>query len=263
METNNIFSFSRFIQLCRQSFIIHKKLIGITMAGFSGFVFLFLMLVQIKNYASWNNNSYMITFLVMFFLGGTVYSSLSFPAFRTKQKSLTYLMLPSSASEKYLFEFLARIVLFIIVMPSLFWIMANIAGAIMHHYIPEFLNYRFSFSKTLLSFAFQKGNTGWTNLAIIQGWLFVFITAFTGASHFTKSPLVKTLFTLTLIAIGYALFTYLLVKGINIKGYTLENDRLLFIHNKNQAMVFFSLAITATNLCLLAIAWFRLKEKEV
>jgi len=263
METNNIFSFSRFIQLCKQSFIIHKKLIGITLAGFSGFVFLFLMLVQIKNYASWNNNSYMFTFLVMFFIGGTIYSSLSFPAFRTKEKSISYLMLPSSVTEKYIFEFFARIVLFIIIMPFVFWIMANIAGIIMHHYIPEFINYRFSFSKTMSSFAFQKGNTGWTNLAIIQAWLFVFIAAFTGASHFSKSPLVKTLFTLSLIAIGYALFTYLLVRGINIKGYTLDNDRLLFMHNKNQAMIFFALAATATNLCLLAIAWFRLKEREV
>jgi hypothetical protein len=256
METNNIFSLSRFIQLCKQSLIIHKKLIGITIAGFSGFVFLFLMLVQIKNYVGWNNNSYMLTFLVMFFLGGTIYSSLSFPAFRTKEKSISYLMLPSSVTEKFLFEFLARIILFIIVMPFVFWIMANIAGIIMHHYIPEFINYRFSFSKTLISFAFQKGNTAWTNLAIIQGWLFIFIAAFTGASHFSKSPLVKTLFTLSLIA-------YLLVKGINIKGYTLDNDRLLFIHNKNQAMAFFALAITVTNLCVLAIAWFRLKEKEV
>jgi hypothetical protein len=172
-------------------------------------------------------------------------------------------MLPASVTEKYLFEFLVRIVLFTIVMPLVFWIMANIAGAIMHHYIPDFVNYRFSFGKTLVSYIFQPGNTFWTNLAIIQGWLFVFIAAFTGASHFSKSPLVKTLFTLSLIAIGYALFTYLLVKGINIKGYSPANDRILFIHNKNEAIIFVSLAITVINLSMLAIAWFGLKEKEV
>ena len=59
------------------------------------------------------------------------------------------------------------------------------------------------------------------------------------------------------------LYTYLLFKGMNIKGYVLDNDRLLFIHNKNEAMVFISLAITLVNLCLLAIAYFRLKEREV
>jgi hypothetical protein len=263
METNNIFSFSRFIQLCKQSLIINKKIIAITIAGFSGFVFLFLILIQIKNYAMWNNSSCMVTFVVLFFLSGAVYSSLSFPAFRTKEKSISYLLLPASAAEKFLFEFLSRIVLFIFLMPLAFWLIANIEGTIMHYYRPEFLNYRFSLFKALTLSSYKIGNPAWSWLAITQGWLFVFVAAFTGASHFSKSPLVKTLFTISIIVLGYALFTYLLVKGINIKGYTLDNDRLLFIHNKNDAMLFLSIAITTVNLCLLGIAYFRLKEREV
>jgi len=205
----------------------------------------------------------MITFLVMFFLGGSIYSSLSYPAFRTKEKSISYLLLPASTAEKYVFEFLSRIVLFILLMPFVFWVIANIEGSVMHYYKPDFINYRFSLSKALSSVVYKRGNSGWMNFLIFQGWLFVFIAAFTGASHFSKSPLVKTLFTLSIIALGYALYTYLLVKGMNVSGYALENKRILFIHNRNEAMAFISIAITIVNLCLLTIAYFRLKEREV
>ena len=263
METSNIFSFRRFILLSKQSLIINKKIIGITIAGFSGFVFLFLVLGQIKNYANWNNSNYLITFLILFFLTGAIYSSLSFPAFRTRERSISYLLLPASTTEKYIFEFLSRIVLFIVLMPMAYWLIANIEGTIMHHYRPDFLNYKFSLAKALSFSTYKAGISAWTRLAITQGWLFVFIATFTGASYFSKSPMVKTLFTMSVISLGYALYTYLLFKGMNIKGYVLDNDRLLFIHNKNEAMVFISLAITLVNLCLLAIAYFRLKEREV
>jgi hypothetical protein len=263
METINRFSFNRFIQLSKQSLIINKKLIGITIAGFSGFVFLLLILFQFSNYSHWNNYNYSITFLVLFFLTGTIYSSLSFPAFRTKEKSISYLMQPATAAEKFLFEFLSRIVLFILLMPFVFWVVANIEGSVMHHFNPEFLNYRFSLNKILNFSTNNAGNSFFAVLAVIQGWLFVFIASFTGASHFSKSPLVKTLFTISIIVLGYALFIYLLVKGLNIKKYALDNDRLLFIHNKNEAIAFISLVITTINLSLLAIAYFRLKEREV
>ena len=263
METNINFSINRLMQICRQSLIINRKLIGITVSGFSGLVFLILILSQIKSYTNWSNNNYMLAFTILFFSTGIIYSSLSFPAFRMKEKTISYLLLPAATSEKFTFEVVTRIVIFLVVMPFLFWLMANIEGIVMHYYKPEFLSYKFSLITGLQSFTREGNVKGWTTLAIIQGVLFVFITSFTGASYFSKSPLVKTLFSVSIIMGSYALFTYLLIKGLKLEEYTITSDRLLFIHNEKDAMIFSSLAITTVNICLLAISYFRLKEREV
>jgi hypothetical protein len=265
METNNLFSIQRFMLLCKQSLIINKKLIGISLAGFTGTLFILLILLQSanNNFRNWDNSRYMATFLFLFFSLGIIYSSLSFPSFRSKEKSMAYLMLPTSASEKFVFELLTRIVLFIIIMPLLFWVVANLEGMIVKEYVPRFTNYKFSFGEGLAKMFENEKIGNWAKLAIAQGCLFVFIAALTGASHFSKSPLLKTLFSITLIVGGYGLFIYLLVKGLDLNMYHPVNDRVLMIHNGQEAIKYLAIAGTVINLSFLSIAWFRLKDKEV
>ncbi len=263
MQTNQLFSFQRLMLLGKQSFIINKKLIGISLAGFAGVLFMLLLLFQSKsNFSNWGNKEYMITFTFLFFTLGVIYSSLSFPAFRSKEKSITYLLLPATASEKFTFEILTRIVVFLLLMPLLYWVVANLAGAIVNYYVPQFTTYQFSFNQAFSAMADQGMFKGWAKLLFAQGVLFVFIASFAGASHFSKSPLLKTMFTISLIVAGYALFTYLLVKGLNLQAYHPANDRIVFVDSKNDAIAFFAILSTLINLCLLAIAWFCLKEKE-
>lgn len=263
MQTNNLFTFQRFGMLCKQSLIINKKLIGISLVGFTGILFIALIFFQsATDFHEWGNQNYMITFAFLFFPLGIIYSSLSFPAFRSKEKSMAFLMLPTSASEKFAFELLTRIVLFLLIMPLLFWIVANLEGAIVHSFIPKFVNYKFSFGEGWSEIAKNGQFDGWVKFAIVQGGFFVFIAAFTGASHFSKSPLLKTMFTLSVIVAGYTLFTFLLVKGLNLTKFEPVNHRVLFIRNAHQVIVSLSIGITLINLCFLAVAWFRLKEKE-
>lgn len=264
MQTNHQFSFQRLLLLGKQSFIINKKLIGISLAGFTGVLFLLLLLLQSKShFTNWGNNSYMITFTFLFFGLGIVYSSLSFPAFRTKEKSMTYLMLPASSTEKFVFELLSRIVVFIFLMPVFFWLVANMEGIIVHSFVPEFIHYQFSFGEVYRNLADQKELEWRVSQLFVQGVLFVLIASFTGASHFSKSPLLKTMFTFTLILAGYGLFTYLLVRGLHLREFHPVNDRILFVDSKNSALATFAVLSTLVNLCLLTIAWFGLKEKEV
>ena len=263
MQANNLFSLQRFIMLFRQSLIVNKKLIGISLAGFSGSLFVALLFFQaVSNFRSWENSNYMSIFIVLFFLLGMIYSSLSFRAFRTKEKSVAYLMLPASSSEKFIFEFLTQIVVFILLMPLLFWLVANLEGIITHHYVQRLINYKFSFGQGLAEIINKWKINEWGMIAIVQGFLSVFISAFTGASHFTKSPLVKTLFTISGIICGYALFIYLIFNGLNLKEYSPVNNRILLIHNSEEVVIFLALATTVINLTMLAIAWFRFKEKE-
>jgi len=261
METNNSFSIQRFLLLCKQSFVINKKMIGISLGGFSGMLFLILMGNQSgAHFSNWENHDYLGTFVFLFFVLGIIYSGHSFPAFRSKEKSMAYLMLPASASEKFFFELVTRIIVFILLMPLLFWVIANLEGSVVHYFVPELKNYTFSFVESWSEINHQLHYDGWNIFAIVQGCLFVFIAAFAGASHFSKSPLLKTMFAFSLIIAGYGFYVYLLIKGFDLNGIRVENN--FFIKDKDEAIVYIAIGATAINLCLLAIAWFKLKEKE-
>lgn len=264
MQTNHQFSFQRLLLLGKQSFILNKKLIGISLAGFAGILLLYLFMMQYNaQFKNWDNKDNIVTFISLFFTIGIIYSSLSFPAFRSKEKTMAYLMLPASSLEKFLYELIVRIVFFLFLMPVYFWLVTNLEGIIVHSFVPELTNYKFSFGEVHSYIADQGKLEGWGKLIFAEGILFVLIASFTGASQFSKSPLLKTMFTISLIAAGYTLFIYLLVKGLNLREYHPAHDRILFIYSKNDAIISFAIISTLINLCLLTIAWFGLKEKEV
>lgn len=247
--------------LIKLSLRVNKKLILISLAGVVGTLFIGLILLQaMVNFEYWGQGEYMTTFFFIFLILGFIYTSKSFPSFRSKTKSLSFLMLPASNSEKYLFELLTRVIAFVVFMPLLYWIVSNIEGRIVHHYVPQMVNYKFSFTDVISKFSRTEKPGNWGILAISQTILFVFIAAFTGASHFSKSPLIKTLLTFSIIVTGYSLFSLLLFKGLHLKEYQPSPHSIFFL--KNHALIFFAVAATLINLSLLAIAWFRLKEKE-
>jgi hypothetical protein len=160
-------------------------------------------------------------------------------------------------------------------MPLIYWLIANLEGAIVHSYVPEFVNYKFSLSDAYTEITRPIRNVNGkmqpTPIApliqylFIQGGLFVFVFSFAGASHFSKSPLLKTLFTFSLIIGGYLLLIYLLFKGLNLREYNPIDNKVLTIkiRDENEFAKFAAIALTLINLAFLTIAWFRLKEKEV
>ncbi len=261
MGTNNSFSFQRFIMLIKLSLRVNKKLILISLAGLTCTLFLGLILLQaMVNFEFWGQSEYMTTFFFIFLILGFIYAGQSFPSFRSKTKSLSYLMLPASNSEKYLFELLTRIIAFVILMPVLFWIVSNLEGRIVHHYVPQLTNYKFSFLENFSTFRKATNPPFWGIFGTIQAILFIYIAAFAGASHFSKSPIIKTLLSFSTITAGYFLFSYLLFRGLNLKDYH-HTVPFVFL-TKDRVLMFFALAALLVNLTLLAIAWFRLKEKE-
>ena len=249
--------------LFKQSLIIHKKLISISIAGLTGGLFGILVLLHsMSHFRNWSDKQYMVTFWIMFFILGIIYLSQSFPAFRSKEKTMAFLMLPASSFEKYIFELLTRIVAFIIIMPTLFWTIVYIETSVIHYINPEFLIYKFSFNKVLLNFSIITNNhmpmqKEWLMFAKVQWLIIPFITIFCGASHFSKSPLIKTFLTMSLIMAGYSLLMYLLSKGLRIEAYNLVKTNRNF-----QSLPYLLIILSFFNLSILVIAWFKLKEKE-
>lgn len=263
MKQNNSFSLNRLMSLIIQSLILNKKLLGITVAGATGILFISLMFLQRNiNFTRWDQGNYMVTFMAFFLLGGILWTGQSFPAFRSREKSIAYLMIPATRSEKFIMELLTRIVAFIIFMPILFWIVANLEGAIVHYYNPELDIYTFSFSQGWTDISKNAQLNFWNILAYIQIYFFFLIAGFTGACHFSKSPLSKTIFVFLVAVVGYSFLIFLLIKGLKIYDYIPYQKTILSIQSKEEATALFSITSTVVNLTLLVVAWFRFKERE-
>lgn len=269
MQTNNLFSFQRFLMLCKQSLIINKKMITISLTGMAGILFIILLFIQAaRNFQNWPSPGYIILFIFCFITLGAIYISNSFPAFRSKEKSMAYLMLPATSSEKFLFEFLSRIVLFIVLMPLFFITVVYFETFIIRHFVTGFEQFTISdlqignehFMVTYVGGITMPWN--WSKYILFQHGLFMLLIIFTGASHFSKSPLLKTFFAITIIYIGFGFFIYLLTKGLGLNGESTRNLLLPFSKNKESFIVISSILITIFNLSLLVMSFFRLKEKE-
>jgi hypothetical protein len=251
------------MMLFRSSLLINKRLILITLAGVAGTIFIVLLLLQMMSgYKNWSQQEFLVTFLVLFFLLGAVYTSLSFPAFRSGVRTVNYLMLPASTLEKYIFEFITRIVLYIVIMPALYWVVANIEAKVVYNANHLLETGYFSFREGSHNLMNPELLKGWAAFLAIQCLFMIFTTAFAGSAYFSKSPLIKTLFTLSLIIGFYLLYIWLLIKGFKIDDYSPVNHRVLFIHNEKEFQVFMALGTTVVNVLILTIAWFFLKEKE-
>lgn len=253
--------------LFEQSLTFNRRIIGIGMLGITGvqFIVLFILQLCIKN--PMIISDYINPFLILFLIFGIIYSGYSFPALRSKERSISYLMLPASPLEKFLFELLSRIFFFVLLMPILFYIAANSESALIHYWFHGTENSKFSFSGAWD--VLTKQGTVLISLIFffIQVGLFVIILFFTGASHFSKSPLIKTLFFLVIVIFGYSLLSYLFIQMLKLLDYRqlrLVGDGMMpYFKTGPNISIFYNIVLIVVNLSLLAMSFFKLKEREV
>ena len=102
MSTNNTFSLPRFIQLAKQGLVHNQKLILLTLVGFCGALFILFFFIQLSNDFRQGTDPqiFVPVFMVIFFGGGILFTGNAFPGLRTKEKTISYLMLPASSFEK-------------------------------------------------------------------------------------------------------------------------------------------------------------------
>ncbi len=203
-------------------------------------------------------DSYHITvFLFAFFAGGLIWCGQAFPGFRSKEKSMDYLLTPASLSEKFIFEFINRILIYIIVFPIIYWIFTNLVAGIFHVYYPDYQNYKFGFE-----WFFSKMNSREITLVLSLS-LLMFTLPFTGATYFKKMPLLKTIIVVFLLIGIYFGIGYMLVEVLDIQDYSKANKRVLFIKSEEGAKLAGIWAVWIAHSTLLTISYFKVKEKEV
>jgi len=262
MTTNTIFSFKRLLLLAKHHLVIDRRSSLLKISGFFISIVLVLFIGQFMghNYLTWNNNTYFGIFVFFYFVGGILYAASSFKWLRSKESRYTYLMVPATSFEKYLFEFIIRILAYVILVPFLYWFLANLEGTIFKMFVPEFKNFQFSFWDSMSNT--DLGDTDfWENLSSINGILICFILPFAGVTFFKKSPFPKLLLSQAIISTALFLFGLILFKVLGIEEHHAEN---IFSGNKeNFFKIFSGIALLVTNITALIVGYYNVKEKEV
>ena len=262
MKISNHLSMHRVLLLHKHYVYLNIKqiliVIGATIVSIAGF-HTFMHLTNLRSLErTFINNYHIPVFLFAFFGGCLLWCGQAFPGFRSKEKSMDYLMTPASSFEKFLFEFINRLIIYLIFFPIIYWVVTNLVTGIFHQYNPEYINYKFTYGDLI--------NPNWSTresaLAMSLGFL-MFTLPFTGATYFQKLPLLKTILIVALLVGIYFGIGFLLVKGLHIQEYRLANGRLLFMYNAEDGKLAGIFAAILVNLAILAVGYFKLKEKEV
>jgi len=260
---NNTFSIHRLSLLFRQSLLHNSRLIWLALIGYCGLVIILLLFFQAaQNFKMQSTEIYQALFVTIFIAGGVACAGSSFTSFRSKEKTYTYLMIPASPSEKFAVEFILRVVLFVVLVPILFYLIYMLEGTIVQVLAND---YSFASGNIFQLPSLPERPVGmegtWLILfiALLSG---IFIIPFTGSVSFAKNPLIKTMFTLAAMVMINVALIYFFIEIANFKRYEPAENGLLFIRSPENALVVFTWFAVLLDIALLAGAYFKLKEKE-
>ena len=258
--SNNIFSRKRFRLLFKQHFIHNAQLLSLSTVAYIGVIFIVLSIGQVGNdlkpHGLENFQGFLIAFVTVF---GILYVGHSFPAFRAKESTIHYLMMPASALEKFLFEFVSRIGIVLLTLPLLYWVTFNVHGYFFTIFTDEVfepidLHYLVKIDEDVPTVVY---------FLVTGGVFFALSLAFTGAAMFTKQPLVKSLFAVAVVMIVFVGYSYIIIEHLGVGKYNPPDHMMLVPLQENSALTAVTVALFAATAVMLLVAFFKLKEREV
>lgn len=272
MKTNQIFNFIRFGRYAKSTLILTYRQTLMIWGTIATSIFLlslsFMVLAR-----EWNNNQWIPTFFIVLFGGGIIYAGMSFPSFRKKEKAIVSLMVPVTALERFLYEFLEKIVAFLILLPLFFQIFSSLTVFVRNSAEPgKVTRVEYTINNTVVNFqSFPYDYISWGNainsfndgqlITILSLALFVFTLAFSGAATFRKYPLVKMIVFCGAFIATVAGYFYITFEKLHLNHPWLEKV-LNQIARPNQ-IVIWAYLLTFLSLVILAYSYFKIKEKEV
>lgn len=262
--SNNIFNGKRLLLLFKQHFIHNTQLLLLSTVAYIGVVFIVLSITQIGNGLQPHDTNMFQGFLIAFVaVFGILYVGHSFPAFRSKESTMNYLMVPASVLEKFVFEFISRIGIMLLVLPVLYWVTFHLQG----YFFTIFTDY--SFEAVGVQYLVKINDEPkadhlvWIYVISIAAVLLAFSLAFTGAAMFTKQPLVKTLFSVAVIVIFFFGYGYIVIEQLGVGTYQPPESMYLVPLDDSAALKYVSALLILANMIMLFIAYRKLKEREV
>ena len=253
MKTNNFFDLDRFIGLLKQDILFNYKSYLYVLAGLSIgiYVIAYLMIQNNSAFTSYQSVYYILYSLLLGATMGLI--GMSFPAFRDQVNTCKYLLMPGSAFEKLLVQFMVRFVFFIplaliLLKVCIFLAVTSMAPNPKIGFDPIFVT-DFSYSE-LFTRSEALQNNPFRDLAYL-------LVMFAGSIYFKRHAVVKTLGVIFFLPV--TLFLLVKFSGGQINWAKMSSDYL------NGHSFFLSLAPVFIGLLLLSLPWayFKLKGKEL
>lgn len=269
MNKNKIFNFKRFSLLLRNDLLLNNKQYLYTMVG--GLILFYILILYnitrtyILEYA-YNHYHTPLMYGVMLL---AVFIGLAFPMMRTKSGTAGYLLLPGSAFEKYLSQFLIRIVGGTIAFTILFWLAAQMAyfSALQTNRIQEFIVNggelsKFKYVDFLATFSDNNSLRSFNTFFLL---LSCGIFAFSSRLLFNRFSFPKA--GIAAVAIVFAgkgifvCFSHLFYP--ETKGFDIKLPDFYLLPKADNIMFFTSCLAFTLWIVLLFVGYFKLKEKRL
>jgi cytochrome bd-type quinol oxidase subunit 1 len=165
--------------------------------------------------------------------------------------------------EKFLFEFVSRIGIMLLLLPLLFWITFNLQG----YFFTLFSGFDFQaigISDLMeLDVPKEVATMHWLPVMIGSMVLLALVLAFTGAATFSKQPLLKTMFGVAMIFIFFVTTIYVVMEPLGLRHYQPGDNLWLVPTEQEAAFRFFGIVLILANLIMLFVAFRKIKEREV
>lgn len=260
--SNNTLSWRRFQLLFNQHLIHNGQLLLLSLVAYVGVIFIVLSIAQFSNGLRPHDLDMFRGFLVGFVtLFALLYVGHSFPAFRSKESTISYLMVPASTVEKFIFEFVIRILFVLVALPLVYWLTFHLHGFFFTIFTDEpFLPVGIQY---LVKIDIEEQYYLLIYSISTAGVLLTLSLVFTGAAMFDKQPLVKTLFVVAIAIMFFVGYSFIMMTQFGLEKYTLPQSMYLVPLDEVLALKLAFVGLTASALIMLFVAYRKLKEREV
>ena len=260
MNQNKYFAPGCFARLLRNDWLINQKTYLFTLAGL-GIALYALMYFSMITTKHVGVNQY-TGFIVFYLMCVGVIVGTAFPSLTNQIKASNYLLAPGSTLEKYLVQFVTRIVIFIPIALLIFWISAHLAKASL---VPD-PKTGFDPKVSIADFSF-KSLLYYKDIApILLGIFSIYSLLFAGSVYFKRFALPKTLILFAIlvctVSLVFVIFSHLFFPASTI-GFDIVLPIYRIASDTENIKLFFYIMFSCSWLFFLPLAYFKLKEKEV
>ncbi len=257
---NTIFSIKRFGKLIKQQYHLSKKNASLTLISlFIGYTLIILFTLMSDRH--FTASSWIPLFILLCAGVAIPFAAYAFPAFRRKDLTFEFLLLPCSVTEKFVLNILVRILSPWLLLPFIFYVSSHLASELVLWFSPDRFLEPFAFTTIIKEIGTKELPFFLTLIILII--LIIQSVLFAGGAVFGKKPLIKTLVVIGACTALVFFYFFSIIEWAEV----FKNGRVPWIaifDNKESTLKALVIGVEVFVLITTwAYAFFRVKEKQI